>query len=98
MVDVYKHDHDGVCSVVSSMKQLNNDYNSKITELNSLVSTINSSNQWIDINVKTAFIDSCNSYLKIYNDLKKALDIYTKYLEEKSAAGNELEQTYASRA
>lgn len=95
MVDAYKHDHEGVCTVVTSLKELNSKYNDKITELNNLVSTISSSSQWIDMDVKTSFVDTCNAYVKIYNELKQAVDIYTKYLEEKSTAGNEMEQTYA---
>lgn len=95
MVDAYKHDYEGVCTIITSLKEINNNYNNKITELNNLVISINNSSLWIDLEIKTTFVETCNSYIKIYNELKQAVDIYINYLEQKSDAGHELEQTYA---
>ena len=52
MTDAYKHDPDGISSVVTSLTGLLSDYNAKISELKSLVEKINGSSSWRDLDVK----------------------------------------------
>ncbi len=94
MTDAYKHDPDGISSVVTSLTGLLSDYNAKISELKSLVEKINDSSSWRDLDVKTSFITTCNSYLQIYNNLADSMEKYINYLNGKSASADELENAF----
>ena len=94
MVDAYNYDSEGVETVIESIKDLTNKYKDKIEELNKLVSTINSSSSWKDVEVKTTFINTCNSYIKIYNSLISAMEAFIEYLKKKSQAAASIEQAY----
>lgn len=96
MKDLYKHDHDGVLAVVSSLREKTNGYNDIITKLNNLISSINDSSSWVDVEVKTSFVNTCNSYITIYKKLIEAMGAYIDYLEKKSEAGASIETTYSA--
>ena len=95
MGDAYKHDPDGVLNVISALKDKTSTYSDKIVELTNLVNTINGSSAWKDVEIKTSFIDTCNSYITIYNNLILALDVYIDYLNKKSESGAALESAYS---
>lgn len=94
MVDAYKYDPEGVLVVVTSLKGQIDDYSNKINELNSLVRQIEDSSSWKDINVKSAFISTCNSYIALYNKLVSAMTKYVNYLEGKAGSASALEQAF----
>ena len=79
MGDRYKHDADGVSIVVSSLQNLLGDYKDRILELKNLIDVINGSESWIDKDVKTSFVNTCNSYLTLYKDLATAMEKYINY-------------------
>jgi len=95
MVDKYRYDEDGVSTVISSLKEKNIRYNSKISELNNLVNTIKDSNAWVDENIKGDFINTCNSYITIYNKMNSTMEAYIKHLAEKAGKASKLENSYA---
>lgn len=94
MVDAYNYDSEGVNTVIESIKDLTNKYKDKIDELNNLVSTINSSPSWKDVEIKTTFINTCNSYIKIYNSLINTMEAFIEYLKKKSEIATSIEQAY----
>ena len=95
MVDKYKYEPEGVAEVISSLKEKTIQYESTISRLNNLVTTIKDSNAWVDDNMKNDFINTCNSYLTIYNKMIKTMESYTKYLSEKAKKASDLENTYS---
>ena len=96
MKDLYKHDPDGVMAVVTSLREKTNGYNDIIAKLNNLVISIGDSSAWIDVEVKTSFVNACNSYIKIYDSLIVAMEAYIDYLQKKSEAGAAIETTYSA--
>lgn len=96
MKDLYKHDPDGVMAVVRSLRQKNSGYNDIVTKLNNLVSSINDSSSWKDVEVKTSFVNNCNYFIESYNRLISAMEKYINYLEKKSEAGVAIETTYSA--
>lgn len=96
MKDLYKHDPDGVMAVVTSLREKTSGYNDIVTKLNNLITSIGDSPAWIDVEVKTSFVNACNSYIKIYNNLIAAMEVYINYLEKKSEAGVAIETTYSA--
>ena len=97
MGDKYKHDADGVSTVVSSLQKLLDDYKDRIIDLTNLVDVINGSDSWIDKDVKTSFVNTCNSYLTLYKDLATAMEKYINYLIRKSASAAAIESAYTRR-
>ena len=96
MKDLYKHDPDGVMAVVTSLREKTSGYNDIVTKLNNFVDSIGDSSAWIDVEVKTSFVNACKSYIKTYDSLIVALEAYIDYLQKKSEAGVAIETTYSA--
>ena len=94
MKDVYKHDPVGVDKIIVTLKQTRAKYEEQITELANLANEIALSSAWKDINVKTEFMNTYNSYLSIYKDIYTSMERYEKYLEKKSKVARRIEQNY----
>lgn len=94
MKDIYRYDQDGVASVLISLKNINDRYKEQIVKLNNLIISIENSSAWKNLKVKTAFINTCNSYIKIYNDLSSKMDIHIEYLKTKANIANDIENKY----
>ncbi|MDD6757376.1 MAG: hypothetical protein PUE33_04870 [bacterium] len=95
MEDKFKHDPVGVDSILARLKQQREKYQQEITTLANLASEINTSSSWKDVNVKTEFINTYNSYLNIYKTTYANMASHEKYLEEKSDMARQIEQKYA---
>lgn len=96
MSNVLYHDVSGVSSLVSSIMEKINNYQQIISQLENLVNTINSSNDWVDREVKTAFINQCNSYITYYNAFVHSLTNYVNgYLGNKSKEVANIERAFS---
>ena len=95
MGDRYKHDAEGISSVVSTLQNLISDYKDRILELIKLVETINGSSAWIDQDVKSSFVSTCNSYISLYKDLVNSMENYVNYLIRKSESASAIESAYS---
>lgn len=98
MVNQYMHDYDNVENIITSLKNTKKNYEDKITEIRTLVSSIASSSSWIDGSIKTSFINCCNQYINIYTKILSGMAGYIDYLEKKSKAALELETAYTRGA
>lgn len=97
MGDRYKHDADGISSVVTSLQTLIGDYKDRILELMNLVENISGSSSWIDKDVKSSFVNTCNSYIVLYKDLVTSMENYVNYLIRKSDSASAIESAYSRR-
>ena len=95
MEDRYKHDADCISSIVSSLKTLIDDYKDRVLELIKLVESINGSQSWVDKQVKTSFIQTCNSYIELYKKLIINMENYINYLVRKSESASAIERAYS---
>lgn len=85
MVNSLYHDESGVSLVVSNAMNKINEYQEIISQLELLIERINQSDDWKDVDVKTAFISKCNSYINRYNSFVEVLKKYIAgYLSGKS--------------
>lgn len=96
MKDLYKHDPDGVLSVVSSLREKTSGYNDIITKLNNFADLVNDSSSWIDVELKTLFVNDCKAYIIKYKEAISMIEVYINYLEKKSDAGVAIETTYSA--
>lgn len=97
MGDRYKHDAEGISNVVTSLQSLIGDYKDRILELMNLVNNINGSSSWIDKDVKSSFVNTCNSYVNLYKDLVTSMENYVNYLIRKSDSASAIESSYSRR-
>ena len=97
MGDRYKHDAEGISNVVISLQSLIGDYKDRILELMNLVNNINGSSSWIDKDVKSSFVNTCNSYVNLYKDLVTSMENYVNYLIRKSDSASAIESAYSRR-
>lgn len=96
MSNALYHDESGVSSLVSSIMQKIDDYQQIVSQLEQLVNTINSSSDWVDKEVKTAFISQCNSYIMYYKGFVHSLTNYVNgYLGNKSREVANIERAFS---
>lgn len=79
---------------IKSLSDLGNKYKEEIVKLESLVKTIETSPSWKDELVKTEFINTCNSYVKIYNQLLNTIFSRIDFLKNKARQATEIENLY----
>ena len=95
MGDSYTYYVEGISSVISSLQVLINDYKERILELINLVDSINGSTSWVDQDVKSSFINTCNSYIGLYKELVNSMENYVNYLIRKSDSAAAIESAYS---
>lgn len=93
-MDKYKIDFENVDKTLNDLKQIRGNYNEQMACFSDLIKKIASSNQWKDVVVKTEFINTLNSYLKIYKEASSFLEQYEKYLISKVKMASIMEQKY----
>ncbi len=95
MSDSYKHIPEGVSSIISSLKEVIDDYKDKVTELTLLINEIATSPSWKDASVKTSFVATANSYISMYQEVVTSMENYVNYLTKKSESADALEEAFA---
>jgi hypothetical protein len=95
MSDSYYHSNEQVSSIIDDLTNDLNEYNSKIDELVSLVNTMSESSSWKDNLVKSAYIQTCNDYIKEYQKFANILSGFINYLTRKNGGANDLERAYS---
>jgi hypothetical protein len=93
-MSTYLFDESSVSSTMSSMKSDIDVYRESVTELKKLITTIESSDAWVDNTVKTSFVSTANSYVEKYEEVIKWMEALVDYLSEKSSAATALENAY----
>lgn len=96
MSDGLYHDEAGVSAVVTDALNKISNYETIIGQLEGLVNRINSSDDWIDVAVKTAYISKCNNYIASCKSFVQALrDYVNNYLASKSNEIAGIERAYS---
>lgn len=95
MSDSYYHDADGIASVVNALKSDIDSYKGKISEIDTLINEINGSSAWKDAQVKTSFIETCQSYMTIYKELTTSMENYVSGLSDKSDGFSSIESAFS---
>ena len=92
----FSHRPEGVSSTSALLDSNINDYKDKISELIRLVDKINQSSSWKDEQVKTAFINTCNSYITVYKEISSSMEEFVKYLNGESNRFASFESAYTN--
>ena len=82
-------------NVQSLCRQLENDVEEYSAILERLKKKFDEINAWTDDVVKDSFNSTAMDYMGSFNNLLKALQVYTRYLPKKSASADELEKAYS---
>ena len=93
-VDKFKFLPQPTNDFIKSLNDLANKYKVEIEKLEILVKDINTSPSWKDDIVKNEFINTCNSYIKIYNELLNTIFSRIAFLKNKSRQASEIENLY----
>ena len=86
---------EGIYNSISTLKKLADRYNSQIELLNALLKEITMSPDWEDLAVKTAFLNTLNSYMMVYNTLLAQMNHLVGKLNTKSDKFSNLESTFS---
>lgn len=96
MGDMLYHDENGISSLVQSILSKIDEYKMIVDQLENLVNRVNSSNDWVDAELKTAFISQCQTYITCYRSFISSLSNYVKgYLSGKSSELANIERAYS---
>lgn len=96
MSNNFYHDGAVVSGIVGDALNKIDNYETIVKDIQALVNRINGSDDWIDVAVKTAYIEKCNGYISLCNAFIKALrDYVNNYLAEKSAEIERIEGAYS---
>ena len=86
---------EGIYNSISSLKKLADKYSNQIELLNTLLKEITMSSDWEDLSVKTAFLNTLNSYMTVYNTLLAQMNYLVGRLNTKSDVFSNLESTFS---
>ncbi len=95
MIDKYKHDPAGVTTVINALKADKESYSTHVNDLKNIVKEIEASSAWKDASVKTEFINTCNSYIRKYDNILTTMEQYIEYLTNKNDEGSSTENSFA---
>ncbi len=94
-MDSYNYDSTALASIISSLEIKLDDYNDIIQNIKKLKNTIESSNEWIQDNVKPPFISKCEEYLTYFDSEITKLEAHITYLKKKNSVMESLEEAYS---
>mgnify|MGYP007069837767 CR=1 FL=1 len=91
----FYHDPAGVSDDLFTMKQLANDYKNTLDSLTTLINQITASNDWIDLTVKTSYLQNLTDYMSLYQSLYYEMNSMVMKLEAKSGSLDALESRFS---
>ena len=95
MIDKYKHDPEGVSTVITSLKADKDEYSKEVENIKNTIKEIESSTAWKQPRVKDEFINTCNSYLQKYENIVAMMEKLIEYLTNKNEEGSSTENSFA---
>ena len=95
MIDKYKHDPEGVATVITSLKADKEEYRKEVENIKSIIKDIESSPAWKHPKVKDEFINTCNSYIQKYENIVTMMEKNIEYLATKNEEGSSTENSFA---
>lgn len=94
-MSLYSFDEDAVSSIVNNLKEDIENYRTNIASLKQVINSIETSDAWVDKNVKTSFISTAESYIKKYEEMIRWMETLVNYLSSKSKSSSGLETAYS---
>ena len=95
MNDKFKFSEADVITVHNNLVEKNEEFKSAIDQLTQTVKEIESSTSWQDPKVKTAYINTINTYISYYDAIYLKLTGYTNYLNQKAKSISQFESNYS---
>ena len=95
MIDKYKHDPEGVSTVIASLKADKDEYSKEVENIKNTIKDIEYSTAWKHHRVKDEFINTCNSYLQKYENIVAMMEKLIEYLTNKNEEGSSTENSFA---
>lgn len=94
MINNYSHYPEEMKSSATILSNLIDEYNEKLKQMQQLIDTIYCSPSWKNNNIKLAFNQTSNGYMKIHNNRALNLSFNVEKLKEKARVAAEFEQAY----
>lgn len=94
-MDSYNYDSTALASLISSLENKLDEYNTTIENIKTLKSTIENSNEWVQDLIKSPFISKCDEYLTYFNKATNKLEAHITYLKKKNSVMEMLEEAYS---
>ena len=91
----FYHDAASVSTDVATMKRLVSEYKDTMSSLQILINQITASNDWVDLKVKTSYLQTLNNYMTIYQTLYFKMNEMVMKLETKSGSLDALESRFS---
>lgn len=82
--DNFLHDESGLSSLISDVKDDISAYVESVDALEGFVNEMESSDSWLDDQVKSNYIAAVRSFISSYRDYSSGLDAYMQCLDKKN--------------
>ena len=91
----YKVNSDNLNTLSTELLTIISDYRDQVLSLQSLANDIDSSNAWIDKDLKPPFVKNLNSYVGLYKKIYAGLKVYRRYVIRKGRHADEIENIFS---
>lgn len=91
----YLYDEDAISTIVNNLKKDIDDYRTNVASLKQVISSIESSDAWVDNNVKVSFVSTAESYIKKYEEMIRWMEALVNYLSFKNKSSSALEAAFS---
>lgn len=95
MSDKYVHNPVAINTKYNKLKSLLKQYEMKIDIIEMRIREIAISDAWVDVRVKTEFINSCDAYIKVFTSLIERLNSTFEYMKSKTDDAKLFEENYS---
>ena len=93
--DEYEYNGGPFGTLVSNLRSDISDYEEQVKAIEDFIKGIETSESWVDMNVKSAFISTCDTYTTSFYALSKAMNVYLTYLQASGDGAETIESNYA---
>lgn len=91
----FLHNGDGISTTIESLNAVLEEYSNNLNSLDAKIAEIESSEDWKDKQVKTAYIAACNSYSEAFKKYLNGIQAYISALTEKTNNIEDFESTFS---
>ena len=96
MSDNYKVISDDLNTIANDLKDIILDYKEQVIALQTLANDISGSSDWVDPDLKPAYVQNIKDYVNLFKKIYSGLKVYRRYVIRKGRHSDEIENLFSS--
>ena len=95
MANDFLHDGDGISDTITQLNTVFQEYSNNLSALDAKIAEIENSEDWIDKQVKSAYIATCQTFSEAFKKYLSGMEAYISALTEKTNNIEDFESTFS---